>query len=896
MALLPEVLNLVWHNHHFQCTSGRNKTTLMVATCETNTIDNRPNIPAVILFPALLTPCLHVRGDNGRMIDILVAAPKSPALTAEHVNGHLKLVPGLDARKAVSDRKLFQDPRNKIIVTSVTPDKFGRLHTDGGFHGMLHTTISNWLPKELDAFYAIQIHESCLPARGGVSAPSGPVEADEATDYQDFLLHGMLCRLNGEALRDQGGRGTHEFVLKDDGVDYSQVNLDRPIVAHHPLYVYTADALNDVTYGHVSDIHLNARQRLFTKSPARVIDAESGIVESPPIGPMVSVFDLSFKSILKHMQGKVDVLLLGGDFIEHIDNAYPYGEGADLTKLKNPNAATIWDLVDVGKKYDQNYQAYVDFIAFFTTMRDYSEHTPTFAVSGNHDCYKNGGIYGISPRALGLIAANEGIPADHNLTFYEAILMFGESYAKVSIWPFMKEKYLEWFFAVLTPFSDFRLELPTQNLVGLHWGSKEKRFEVPPKGHGPTHLGRAEEAVTENQLALLGLLSGSDKKTVLMTHFTLVSYKDEISCGKKPVVGHIDVGGTGFVRKGQAFSENDWGTFDKGRAALYAFVADHQRCAVAVTGHSHRKGLYFLSPLDGDRYRAEANALRTAHDYVKDAASTIGERTPILVSDCGGPLPRLNLEGEFGEWGSDAPSGTLMKVSPEGTVTKIEVVPSDVAQAKPRLAVALDYLHVMKDEVFDKIEVAPFDRAEAETARHKITFTFHKKFPDEIAKCLDVVLFGRPTLEYEWRKIVLKPSEEGFKTKEYSPNHSVVVAPAKLTLAVPEGQAREFYEWLSLGPRSGRFVSFGFDGTTYFDKIYDTQSRWNFAVEAKPSLVSRIPLISGLVERQSYEIMPRGNGDGGRAERGFDRVFRPETPDFVWRRQAKPAVYGDKRR
>jgi hypothetical protein len=65
--------------------------------------------------------------------------------------------------------------------------------------------------------------------------------------------------------------------------------------------------------------------------------------------------------------------------------------------------------------------------------------------------------------------------------------MFGESYAKVSIWPFMKEKYLEWFFAVLTPFSDFRQELPTQNLVGLHWGSKEKSINpawfAPSGGH-----------------------------------------------------------------------------------------------------------------------------------------------------------------------------------------------------------------------------------------------------------------------------------------------------------------------------------------------------------------------------------------------------------------------------
>jgi hypothetical protein len=362
-----------------------------------------------------------------------------------------------------------------------------------------------------------------------------------------------------------------------------------------------------------------------------------------------------------------------------------------------------------------------------------------------------------------------------------------------------------------------------------------------------------------------------------MTHFTLVSYKDEIPCGEKSgswatLTRAAPTSGTHLRRaRASPTRSNDWGTFDKGRAALYGFVAAPQTVRRGHHGPLAQKGIVFprQGQLDGDTIpepkRTPCAQTRTTST---DAASKIGSCTPILVSDCGGPLPRLNLEDEFVGWGSDTPSGTLMTVSPEGTVTKIEVVPSAVAHAKPRLAVALDYLHVMKDQVFDKIEVAPFDRAEAETAEHEITFTFHKKFPDEIAKCLDVVLFGRPTLEYRWRKIVLEPSTRRFKAKEYKPGTTVVAKPAELTLAVPKGQAREFYEWLALGPRSGRFVSFGFGGTKYFDKIYDTQSRWNFAVEAKPSLVSNSAGVR-VVERQSYEIMPRGTGDGGRAERGL---------------------------
>ena len=72
---------------------------------------------------------------------------------------------------------------------------------------------------------------------------------------------------------------------------------------------------------------------------------------------------------------------------------------------------------------------------------------PAFLVSGNHDCYWY--PYGMSPRVAaktpgdgvfeagdkwyrtsgsGLKRANEGIPADHNLTFYEAILTFGTTF------------------------------------------------------------------------------------------------------------------------------------------------------------------------------------------------------------------------------------------------------------------------------------------------------------------------------------------------------------------------------------------------------------------------------------------------------------------------------------
>jgi deoxycytidylate deaminase len=301
----------------------------------------------------------------------------------------------------------------------------------------------------------------------------GFVRANEL-EYQNFVLDEVLHRMNGPALRqtrDQGGFGTHEFEFDAEGVDYSQVDLQRPIVAYHPLYLYEAGSLQTVNLGHVSDIHINARQKLLAKSPARVIDAESGTAESPVIGSMMNTFERSFLSILDAIDNTgVDVLLVGGDLIEHVDNAFPYHDGTTAEKLRFPSAAAVWDLVDVDNNYDRNYQSFVDYIAFFTAIRHFcsSKIKPAFAVTGNHDCYKNTQIYGISPRLFfGIRKANEGIPADHNLTFYEAMLAFGESWGSAAMKDPFDAQYHEWFYAVLTPFSDFNVQLPKVALVGL---------------------------------------------------------------------------------------------------------------------------------------------------------------------------------------------------------------------------------------------------------------------------------------------------------------------------------------------------------------------------------------------------------------------------------------------
>lgn len=346
MAAQPKLFNLVWKTFSFVVREDPSKGEFAVAPEHLNTIDTRPNIPAVILFPALLTPNLHVRSENHGMIELLVAAPKSPALLAKHVNQHLKVVSGLDPKKPVSSKPLFSKPGNKIVVKKAV-HLSGHVETHGVFKGILHKTVANWLPKGLDAIYAVQIHESCLQpnpdGQEGEKDNEGP-----GVELQDFVIANVLARLNGPALQGQDGRGTHEFGIGSSGVDYSTVDPEFPIVAYHPLYVYPEGELQQVALGHISDFHLNARQKLLAKSPARVIDAESGTSESPAIGSLINNFEASFSEIIDQLGNSADVLLVGGDLIEHIDNAYPFHDGFGLRNLQSASAADIWNLVDLG--------------------------------------------------------------------------------------------------------------------------------------------------------------------------------------------------------------------------------------------------------------------------------------------------------------------------------------------------------------------------------------------------------------------------------------------------------------------------------------------------------------------------------------------------------------------
>lgn len=871
MAAQPELFNLSWHAHSSVARYDLSKREHAAAPFHDNVIDTRINVPAVVLFPALLTPTLHVRGTHGGMIELLVAAAKTPELLPEHVNLCLKITTGLDGKAPGARRRLFAQPKGKIVVKRVDPID-SRVETNTVFKGVLHPSVANWLPKALDGYWAIQLHESCLDR---MDADASDVEEPDTRDYQDLLIHRQLLNLNGPALDGVGGCGTHEFGLGPDGLQYFSVNRERPIVSYHPLYVYPAGELRELTLGHVCDIHLNARQKLLKHSPARVIDFASpspadthaGRRDSPPIGTLMNDFERAFASTLAQLEGKgADVLLVTGDVIEHIDNAFPYRDGFVHANVTSASAADVWDMVDVGNGYDRRYQACVDLIAFFTHMRDFCSRAgrPVFAVAGNHDAYGRSRLYGMSPRVLSL-NANPGIPSDHNLTFYEALLAFGPTWWMVTGLMF-GTKHFAWFHAMLTPFADFAVELPTVRLVGLGWGEDEEVMSLAGSGgQGVAHLGRAEEAVTSSQLSLLWAGARPSKKTVLMSHFTLVSYGGATPLGDAPATKRIDVLGPGVARKGDPFSDHDNGTFEKNRGPLYSAVANAAHTSCVLSGHAHRKGLYFLGAWDGEGYATDGYGLRAPRNLT-DFAGRQG-RAPIIVSDSAGPLPRYNQNGEWGGHGSDRPGATLVQVGEDGRVTRVETVRSTHPEGKPRLSVAVDLNHVMRGHVFQKITVRPFQRARASEGPHAIEIAYHRFFPPQIAQGMDVVLYGLWTGVAPWTRIPLRRSK---------------VAGTIITYDVPEAQSAAFFTWLLYGSRSGRFMSFGFASAGGLEDIYEHETRWNLEVDTSASWWNGF-----LPGGQAYDIIPFGEGVGNGDFSNW--LTTKEEPNFTWRRVQFPA-------
>jgi hypothetical protein len=177
--------------------------------------------------------------------------------------------------------------------------------------------------------------------------------------------------------------------------------------------------------------------------------------------------------------------------------------------------------------------------------------------------------------------------------------------------------------------------------------------------------------------------SGQGKKVTLMTHFTFASFNENIPSenanredSDKNGKATIDISTTSYTS-----SLYDFGTFEDKRKKTYRLIRDNKISCI-ITGHSHRSGLYSFSDFGFSSVKASFNDLEGNIPGV-----------PVIVSDCGGPIPRCNKYGEFHGYGSSRTSGTIIEFNLlNGSVSSIKKV--EVGD-KPRFVTAMDYVSLI---------------------------------------------------------------------------------------------------------------------------------------------------------------------------------------------------------
>jgi len=685
-----------------------------VAYGVTNTVVVGGDVEAVILFPSLMTPLVRHVSHSGPWLELLLASKAT--ITPAHVNRQLKICAGLDADKLYHPNWLFPAPGDKILVEDAPPVE-GIVRTHELFEGVLHELFEKRMKRAgLTKLYRVRVAAEALPMGPPYVMPVRPEKDKDnlawRAERQDYLVRDMLMERHKLAGHPR---------LPDDGCFAFEVDQDlklgsnpdhaEPIQTYHPVYVLEAKEPAHLNFGHLTDIHMNARLDLLKKSPARVMD------HTPTVGDLLQPTNTAFANLLGQMAGAASVhaLAIGGDLIDHHLNAYLRDGDA-----KAPSTMQgVWDTVDLNRA--QNYVPCVDIVGFYSLLRSFMRRCdkPIFGIAGNHDAYLD--AFGISPRIM-KTRANAGIPADLNLTLYEAVLAFGPSYAdfKYHVDPpsSFDSAWMEWFYTVFTPFADASVQLPKQRVVCLGWGNDEDMFLG---GQGNSHLPRADQSVSDLQLTLLNHACSQSKHPVfVISHFTVASFEEKLTMvvGEELQDTQQSMAPSMTAARGTLHGRDDaedffnMGTFEKNHRE-FAALLKKEKIACVLTGHSHRRGLYLL-----DRSNRSGNRDIIFYDPERaDVADVpLSQRTPaIIVSDSAGPYPRYNYAGELGGWGSDLPAGSVVHLDQSGRPHRVQVVRAQGA-APPRLSVAVDYLDIEREEFWDEpLQTATFS-ASAEAA------------------------------------------------------------------------------------------------------------------------------------------------------------------------------------
>jgi hypothetical protein len=744
--------------------------------------DATSDVRAVILYPSLGMPLVLAPGQKKCSIIIAVEGKamlasgakgrNSPApLLYGAVDRHLRLHPIVEKKSEDDTTKgnLFSDGKSYALAKEaiqcvylghiaqaeplVTKDPAG--HIDMAF------TVSPHAAKLYED--TPNVFELVL----NLEAP--PFKAINDSAFMSFAW--MLK----QAKPDKPLKGTHAHgndlaiaafrsapAQKDHFPDWAEFDLTQPvrtgqpnqktadkhaILSWHP--VIRAKAADQLKMGHLSDVHVNIRQNVLAQSQANVLE---GVPGAQAVGSKVAHCLESLKNLFDQFGNgptQADALFVTGDLIDFNRNLCPAKAGEKI--------ADQWSAFNVFNnllKSDVYPRGQDDMLMFSLVRYAYTNlKLPVFMTTGNHEAYQV--PYGISPRMKKLSRdvkrgvlekpglhfadalksltdsgkattlneysadkANGGIPADHNMTIYEAALAYGPTYGQIIMTENFNESQFDWFYALFTPLSNWAVHYgadiakPRQALVGLGWGFAENYKNagnlnpLDSDNQGLGILPRSVDGISEAQKKIIQTAQtrkarGKAKSLSVFSHFTLVNYGGPVALGAK---------GSLPVQDG-AFNQYNTGTCQKNRAWYLGDCVNAEGRAVDYhfSGHSHRSGVYAGSIDSGpafDPYNPEA--VSTGDTYRITVAkeptpkpSPVGPRgqTALIVSSSGGPVGVQNFAGELvagaDSWTLRPASGTLVDPNTH-TVQRVAVDTAAVPSAKPRLCVALDYVHLSK--------------------------------------------------------------------------------------------------------------------------------------------------------------------------------------------------------
>ncbi len=484
-----------------------------------------------------------------------------------------------------------------------------------------------------------------------------------------------------------------------------QFSLYHPLATLHPVFFYDDDVCLNV--GYISDLHVVSRLEILRRSDFQMVPGVHPDY-SPKVSDLISTTGRAVKELLDKagtagtagdtQDGEVDVLVVGGDLIDFAQSSFP---GADSLAEVLP-AQKVRDLVNADENsLDRLYDYGVDLMAIYELIVDFyrTYQKPVVILSGNHDAYD--APFGVSPRiVLKSKMGNPGIPADANLTVAEACLLYGDNYDKhfFSIGDFNADV-MDCFYLVFTPVLSFTAKMGKMQWISLGWGDDENMFtEGPSIGHLPN----ANDSVSASESTLIdqAVKYAQDHGVtgLMVSHFTWASFDDALRQDPKRV-GYFPWGNPADLLTPNDVTKYNLGTCELNRKKVYEHLYNG-RIHAAISGHSHRAGLYQIDSLHyvGDRVSVTSRGM---DDFQAKKDSV--DAPYIIVSDSSGPLPRENVEpvavqdedgfaaGAFNGWGSHAPSFTKLTFDSMGELTDLRRVWTTQPRTKPRLAVAMDY-------------------------------------------------------------------------------------------------------------------------------------------------------------------------------------------------------------